>query len=327
MTGSDATIKPAFVLDLAQAQAIVDRFAPRSRVVSLEELHGGAISRVYGVACTDESSPDLVIKTYPELLHWKLAKEVFLYRYLAGNKHLPVPRVLWHDDSRTIVPLAVLVLTRLDGQILQPLEASLSDDDLFGLYAQMGRTLRHFHDVRMAAFGYLVGGGVKDPHASNDAYMLFQFDKKLREFRQCGGSEALAARMARHVAAGTHLLKASTLPVFCHDDFHTGNVLVRHEAGARWQLTGVVDVENAVAGDPLLDIAKTLLYSVGESLPKRNGLLAGYGPIDRPQWQAAVDLYRMYHALEWWDWTASIGGTPPDWLIGEMERVTAVDIR
>ena len=44
-----------------------------------------------------------------------------------------------------------------------------------------------------------------------------------------------------------------------------------------WRVTEIIDVDNAVAGDPLLDIAKTDYYSIKEHAAKREGLLAGYG--------------------------------------------------
>jgi len=253
-------------------------------VVGLSELHGGDISRVYEVQLAREA-PSLIIKIYPEVFHWKLAKEVSIYRRLAECPSLPVPRVVLHDDSRAIVPLNLLVMTKIDGRVLRPLEPSLMDGELFGLYAQMGRTLRRFHDVRMESFGYLVADGVMDPHLTNEAYMLFQFGKKLREFRDLGGDLRLSERMERHVALHGTLLKDCAWPVFCHDDFHTANVIVSTGPNGTWRLSGVVDVENAVAGDPLIDVAKTLLYSVGKSRAKRDGFLTGYGPIEHQGWE------------------------------------------
>ena len=192
-----------------------------------------------------------------------------------------MPRVIWHDDSKRLLPLNVLVMTKINGQLLRPLEPFLSDAELLDLYGQMGRPLRHLHEIRMEAFGYLVADGVKDPHSSNEAYMRFQFGKKLEEFRHFGGNVGLAERMERHVASHEDLLKECAFPVLCHDDFHTANIIVSSGSDGRWWLSGVIDVENAVAGDPLIDVAKTLLYSVGESHVKREGLLTGYGPMDR----------------------------------------------
>jgi aminoglycoside phosphotransferase (APT) family kinase protein len=318
--GGASTLKPDLVVTLADARALVERIEAGLKVTGLSELHGGAISRVYEARLAG-GAPSLIIKIYPE--YWKLAKEVSIYRRLAEFPHLPVPRVIWHDDAKTLLPYDLLVMTKIDGRLLGPLESSLSDGELFDLYAQMGRTLRSFHEVRMEAFGYLVAEGVIDPHPSNEAYMGFQFSKKLEEFRHFGGDAQLAERMERHVALHADLLQGCASPVFCHDDFHVGNIIVANEADGKWRLSGVVDVENAIAGDPLIDIAKTLLYSVGGSRVRREGLLTGYGPIARSEWEQTSDLYRLYHALEWWDWVALTSAERPLWLIKEMERITA----
>jgi hypothetical protein len=65
-----------------------------------------------------------------------------------------------------------------------------------------------------------------------------------------------------------------------------------------------VDVENAVSADPLrplLDTAKTDHYAIKGNEAKREGFLAGYGqlPIN---WRERVELYKLYYALELWDW-------------------------
>lgn len=73
------------------------------------------------------------------------------------------------------------------------------------------------------------------------------------------------------------------------------------------QLLGIVDFENAVAGDPLMDIAKALYYFTPKDAPKRDGLLAGYGELGRPDWQATLGLYRLASTLELWCWFAQIG--------------------
>jgi aminoglycoside phosphotransferase (APT) family kinase protein len=146
--------------------------------------------------------------------------------------------------------------------------------------------------------------------------------KKLGEFRSYGGDATLADRIERKVAEQASLPRGCTVPVLCHGDFHTANIIVAKSADGAWRLSGVVDVENAIAGDPLIDLAKTLAYGVRDSGAKREGLLDGYGPIDRPDWGKTIDLYRLYHALEYWDWAAPIGATPPPWLTKDMERLT-----
>jgi hygromycin-B 7''-O-kinase len=94
--------------------------------------------------------------------------------------------------------------------------------------------------------------------------------------------------------------------VLCHNDLHEGNLL----ADGTGAVTGFVDVENAIAADPLVDLAKTVQYDRDASPLERAALLEGYGPLpaDGP---ARIELYRLYHALELWDWFASIGTTAP----------------
>jgi hygromycin-B 7''-O-kinase len=46
-----------------------------------------------------------------------------------------------------------------------------------------------------------------------------------------------------------------------------------------WAVTGFIDVENAIAADPLLDLAKTDYYSVHGNKAKLSGLIQGYGSL------------------------------------------------
>lgn len=47
-------------------------------------------------------------------------------------------------------------------------------------------------------------------------------------------------------------------------------------------------------------------YAIKTNEAKREGFLVGYGqlPIN---WRERVQLYKLYHALELWDWFAAIG--------------------
>lgn len=102
-------------------------------------------------------------------------------------------------------------------------------------------------------------------------------------------------------------------------------VLIEEAAPGAGQVTGVVDVENALAGDPLLDLAKTDLYSFNGRPAKLSGLLAGYGDPPGPgRWRERLALYRVYHALSLWAWFASIGTRGPlDGLADELRRLIA----
>lgn len=144
------------------------------------------------------------------------------------------------------------------------------------------------------------------PFATNREYMSSQFDRKLEGFSSLSGTPETAARLRDYVAHSAALLEGCATPSLCHYDFHPGNVLADRQDGAL-RLTGLVDLENAIAGDPLMDVAKTLDYSVHGVAARRAGLLAGYGPIERPHWQETIALYEFYGLLELWCWWKQIG--------------------
>ncbi|WP_407170318.1 phosphotransferase family protein [Bradyrhizobium sp. ORS 111] len=295
-------LKPRLAVSRDQAQAIVDRALTGSTVLGIAELRGGEISTIFDITLAD--APACIMKVYPASLHWKMAKEVYVLGLLRDIGPA-VPRILLADDTRSVIDLNVVLMTKLDGTLLGSREPSLTDAELFAVYAEMGACLRRINDVTLGSFGYIGPNGVWTPHASNRAYMSAQFDKKLAEFCTRGGSETLAERLRTGIAARRHLLDAADMPRLCHYDFHAGNVLVTSDGAPH--LSGIVDFENATAGDPLMDVAKALYYFTPKDAPKRDGLLTGHGTRDRPDWEATIELYRLACTLELWCWMAQIG--------------------
>jgi len=313
-------LKPTLALTAAQAQSIIDRAAPGRRVARLSAFGRGEISAVFDVELTD-GPPGLVIKVYPDTLHWKMRKEITVAG-LMGTHRLaaPVSHILLADDSKSLIAFNFVVMDRLPGSSLADHERGLSERECFAIYAAMGRLLRDIHAITLESFGYIGAEGVVTPFATNRAYMSSQFDRKLDGFSTLSGTPDIAARLCTYVAHRTALLEECTTPHLCHYDFHPGNVLADRQDGAL-RLTGLVDLENAIAGDPLMDIAKTLNYSVHGVEARRAGLLAGYGPMERPHWEDTVALYELYGLLELWCWWKQIGDhARADSIMGDFAR-------
>jgi hygromycin-B 7''-O-kinase len=281
---------------LVRLSAVVSVVAPDAVVTEVVPRTGGQLSTVHEVRFADGAP--LIVKQYADEWRWKQAKEVHVYWLLAARGVGPAPRVVHVDPEQ-----AVTVLTLLPGRPLS--EVTLKADALREAYRQMGELLATLHRITMPAYGYLTTE-IVDPEPDNPAYMNRQFAKKLGEFAALGGPVEVHDAVRDRVAAQARLFASCPGAVLCHNDFHEGNVLV-DERGA---VTGFVDVENTIAADPLIDLAKTVQYDLDASPVKRAGLLDGYGPLpaDGP---ARIELYRLYHALELWDWFASIGNTAP----------------
>ncbi|MFG1792161.1 phosphotransferase family protein [Nocardia sp. NPDC049149] len=187
-------------------------------------------------------------------------------------------------------------------------ECRFDDDDLRSIYRQLGALLCAIHAIDRDSYGYLTDR-ILDPLSSNTAYMHRQFEKKLAEFGDLGGDPELHSGIQHYVAERGELFAQCTSAVLCHNDIHEGNLLVV-DRPAGPALTGLIDVENAIAADPLMDLAKADYYAMHGDPAKLSGLKVGYGEL-RERWSDRVGIYRLYHALELWDWFAQIGNTAP----------------
>lgn len=269
-------------------------------MVSVVPLQGGENATTFELGLDDGSS--LVLKLYSELLRRELAKEAYVYELVAGLD-LPIATVLHTDDSRTILPRGFAVMTKLGGKLLADVEPGLEDEEVASICRQIGALLRRLHEVRLDAFGYVDVDRIVDRQPTNVTYMRSQFEQRLARFVELGGDARLRDRIASHVAEREELFAGCDAAVLCHNDCHEANLLVARSA-AGWRITGMVDVGNATAADPLLDLAKTFAYWSGE-MPL-DALAEGHGDL-RADWQEAVDLYALYHRLELWWWFASNG--------------------
>jgi aminoglycoside phosphotransferase (APT) family kinase protein len=133
--------------------------------------------------------------------------------------------------------------------------------------------------------------------------MTDQFARRLRDFTALGGSTALAAAVARYVSRHIDRFAACSAPTLCHNDFHDGNVLVSPTGP---QVTGYVDVEGAIAADPLFDVARTDYYALRGDPARRAAFLDGYGQLPQ-DWADRIAIYQLHHGLELWNWATRIG--------------------
>jgi hygromycin-B 7''-O-kinase len=270
-------------VDIAQA---VRKIWPEIEVHEVVRRTGGQLSGVYEVRT---ASGALIVKVYAPEWTWKQAKEVHVYGLLEQELGGSIPRVVH------VEPDAFTILTKVAGVPLSEVDAA----DWRAVYVQVGELLRRIHRIEQPAYGYLTDQ-ILDPLPDNEQYMRRQFTKKLAEFEQLGGDAALRSRVEEYVDQQAGLFADNETAVLCHNDFYEGNVLVDPDT---LRVTGFVDVENAIAADPLLDLAKTIQYSVRDNREKLVGLTDGYGTVAMNR----IELYRLYHSLELWDWFCSTG--------------------
>jgi aminoglycoside phosphotransferase (APT) family kinase protein len=239
----------------------------------------------------------LIRKRYADGWQWKQAKEVHVYSLLADVPG--VPAIVAVEDN-------VTTMTLVPGTPLS--EANVPPEHHRSVYRQIGELLHTIHQLTQPEFGYLTTE-IVDPETHNTAYMTRQFRVTLDRFLDLSGDPATHQLARDRVAERSGLFGLCPGAVLCHNDLHERNVLVEPDGGG-WRLTGFVDVENAISADPMMDLAKTIQYELSRSPAKYSGLLEGYGPLPRSG-LARIDLYRLYHAMELWNFFRDNGTTAP----------------
>jgi aminoglycoside phosphotransferase (APT) family kinase protein len=269
-------------------------------VQDAKPLPGGEVHSVYEL--WDGTGDSYVLKVYRPELAGKREKEILLCALVRERTGVPAPDVV------PVEPRAA-AMSRLPGVALRLL--ALEGSELEAVWRQAGRLLRELHTIEFERFGY-IETGVTVPADTNLEYMRRRIAGKIAQ-----GPPALRESLARHFAQREQAFAGCEQAVLCHNDAHDANLLV--EDG---RITGLVDWENAVAADPILDLAKAHAFSDGASEATLAALVEGYGPL-RPDWRQAFDLYVLDHLLELWVWLAHVGRTEPLELIerGLRDRI------
>ena len=308
----------AVALDLATAARITAALEPPLKATSFRRFES-ASTDVFEIAGEDRA---VILKVYADAPAWKLGKEVFVAARYAALA--PAPEWLRIDETRTLLSRRYALISRLPGASLRE---RFGRDGSEALFREMGALLKRLHEVVMPTFGYLLDGDVAKAFASNSDWMAASFETKYRDFRAWGGDADLGRRVEAFVDDRFAALEECEQPVLCHNDFHPGNVLADRDGEGLWRLSGLVDFENAVAGDPLFDLVKALDYTAHECAAGRDPLAAGYGALDRPGAEDALLLYRIFHKLELLNWfvmaRADPLGPPHAALLADLDALTA----
>ena len=296
----EQTAVPEITIDLPLVRRMLARATPPIEPMAIERLdRGGFSGAIFFIDAA--SGPPLVIKIYPREPWWRMAKEFYVAGLLSRSAGMLAPHFLAANDSCELLPYRYSVMTRLKGDRFALCEELMSDAELVGLWREVGAQMRLIHQIPMEAFGYIAGGKLTLRADDNPAYMDRLWRAKLKQFRELGGDESLAAAIDQIWRERRELLDLCAAPKLCHYDIHPGNLMAMREGDA-WRLTGLIDFEDSFAGDPLLDLAKCVHFARTGSGARWRGLLEGYGAIERPGWKETIDLYRLYQAVEYWDW-------------------------
>lgn len=189
-----------------------------------------------------------------------------------------------------------LVMTRLPGRSLAELAATAEAVDDSPVRRDLGGALAAVHAITGAGFGY-DGGRLAGP--SWRAVFGALVDELLADAETWQVElPAAPARIRELVDRHGDVLDLVTRPALVHFDGWDGNVLAAPDTGGGLRLTGLVDGERYLLGDPLVDFVTPALYRRIEDEP-HHPFLDGYARAGAP---VALDgparrrlaLYRLH---------------------------------
>lgn len=272
--------------------------APVGELRSAVPLTGGMFASAYRIELADgrQVVAKIVSADTARLLQYErgiLATEAAIYRVAAG--HVPVPTVLHEDFSRTIVAGDAVVVTFLSGTPWQTI--TLSEEQTATVRTNLGKAMAAMHRITGEKFGYPAPESELAAATWREAFTLM-VEAVLGDAARWNVSQPVD-RVRAALAQHGHLLDAVNRPALIHNDLWEGNIFVNPESLV---IVGIIDTERALWGDPLLDIAGSDQFGIGEVNPDllagnfaAGGVLAT--ELSTAEGATRLALYRMYYAL------------------------------
>jgi aminoglycoside phosphotransferase (APT) family kinase protein len=244
------------------------------RLASSVELTEGWFNAAYALTLDDGRRVVLKVAPPPDVdvlgyEHDIMSAEVDALRMVRRSTSAPVPEVLWFDDEGRHLGTPCFLMTHLPGASLQSIGEQITAEERDAVERALGHHLREINAIRGPAFGLLAA--TADRHPTWRTAFGALFESVLADGERAGVElliDYAEARTALERAASA--LDEVTEPRLVYWDLWEGNVLVDETTH---RLTGMLDLERALWGDPLIE---------GQFGPHTGSaaLLDAYGPID-----------------------------------------------
>lgn len=235
---------------------------------SMEELTEGFFNIAYKIQVNNQS---VILKIAPPknidvMTHEKniMYSEVDSMCRVAKATNVPVPKVLFYDDSCVICDSPYFFMEMLDGRSFSTCMDEYSTEEKYEIHKQIGKYNEQLNQLTNDKFGYYCQ---EDKQGSN-WYEVFKsmledtfVDAERKNITRPVTKDELLMLLERD----KYIFDEVKQPKFVHWDIWAGNVFIKDK-----EITGIIDFERCLWADELMEVGfRTYGYE--------QGFLDGYG--------------------------------------------------
>ncbi|GLX69923.1 aminoglycoside phosphotransferase family protein [Paenibacillus glycanilyticus] len=199
-----------------------------------------------------------------------------------------------------------MLLSYIDGVDAIDELPRLSREVQYEIGRQAGAELRKIHRIKAPA-----------EIDSWESRLIAKYRRYQAGYEQSGIAITFADKLFSFIEGNMGLLKGRP-NLLQHDDFHTGNLIVKNG-----RLAGVIDVNRFDWGDPVHEFLKAGFFSVEASIPFAVGQIDGYyeGALIEDSFWALYALYIAMTILSSIVWIVRVRPEELEGMLGRVQKV------
>ncbi|MBQ7360006.1 MAG: aminoglycoside 3'-phosphotransferase/choline kinase family protein [Lachnospiraceae bacterium] len=232
------------------------------KAYSVEELTEGFFNIAYKVQVNNQAvilkvAPpmDVEIMTHEQNIMFSEADSM---RMVREKTTVPVPQILFFDDSHTICDRSYFFMEMLEGRSFSSCMEQLSDEEKGDIFCQVGKYTKELNGLTGNLFGYYC----QQDKQGDNWYSVFRSmvedtyaDAQRKDIHIPVAKEQLMELLEED----REIFEEVKRPKFVHWDIWAGNVFIQGK-----DITGIIDFERCLWADELMEVGfRTYGYEQG----------------------------------------------------------------
>lgn len=233
----------------------IDRMVQKAfgeNALETQELKEGYFNIAYRVRLRDRNvvlkiapSPEIQVMTFEKNI---MFSEVKSMQMVAERTDVPVPRILFYDNSGSVTNREYFFMEMLRGQSLSSLQDVLAQEDKQMIYYRLGeytRQLNHMQGERFGYYGQPKRQGENWYEVFRDMVRDTYADARRKDIAMSVEEEETLKLLERDRS----IFEAVKIPRFVHWDIWAGNVFIADN-----KIEGIIDFERCLWADALMEV-------------------------------------------------------------------------